>query len=146
MERDEDSVVVSVGDGCPIVKGRVLVAVAREDDMESQALQFGSHDARESENHIFLGDAVCSTRAQVRPAMRGVEHNDAEPVCRRLGFLLCRCRRRHSGWRTERRRLRRLLRWRGGRLWIWLLRSACRQSRRQGKNYKRERDSHGKKA
>jgi len=141
MDGDEDDAMVSVGNCGAIVERRVLVTVAGEDDVKSQPLQFGSHYTREPENHIFFHNAVCSTRAQVRPAMGSVEHNHDEPMRR-----LFRLRRWRGRWRCGRRGLRRLL----GRLRGWLqvgfLRPARDQSGRQRKDYESERDSHGEKA
>jgi hypothetical protein len=91
MKCDEDCAAMCIGHSSSVVKGRILVALARKYGVESQPFQFRSHDARQPKNDILLDCAADSTRAKVGAAMAGIEHNNGEPVLRRLGFSLRRC-------------------------------------------------------
>ncbi len=129
MEADEDGAVPRIHNGCPVVERRVLIAVTREDYVESQALKLGSDNAGERENYDLL-DGIRCPRAWVRPAVRRIEHHNSEAMHGRLRFRWWGGRwRGRGGWRSLRCLLlsRLLSRWLLG----WLLPSVGNHSCRK---------------
>src|SRR5208337_282295 len=98
VQRHENRTVLGIGPCRTIVKRRIVVALSGHHNLEPLCLKRLAHFGGEDKHDFALADAFGAARAQVNPAMRGVENNDAESTAGNV-VSLAGCGSEGLGWR-----------------------------------------------